>query len=196
MATAATETHVKESRIGKQLVAVPAGVTVTLSDAEIEVVGPKGRLVAPLPNGIKAEQLADGIRLRARSGQERAAHGLARALLANAVKGVTDGFVRELDIVGVGYKADLKGRILTLSLGYSHPVQFLPPDGVELKIEKKQRQGVNQYQTTLIVSGIDKQIVGQVCANLKNLRRPDAYKGKGVRIVGEPLRLKPGKSAK
>jgi len=196
MATAATDANVKESRIGKQIVPVPGGVKVNLTETEVEVVGPKGRLVSPLPDGIKAEQSEDGIRLRARSGFERAAHGLARALLANAVKGVTEGFTRELDIVGVGYKADLKGRVLTLSLGYSHPVQFLPPEGVDIKIEKKQRQGVNQYQTTLIVSGIDKQIVGQVCANLKNLRRPDAYKGKGVRIAGEPLRLKPGKSAK
>jgi large subunit ribosomal protein L6 len=196
MATAANETNVKESRIGKQTVTVPSGVKITVNEAEIEVVGPKGKLVTPIPAGITAEEADGGIRLRAKSAQERAAHGLARALLANAVKGVTEGFTRELDIVGVGYKADLKGRVLTLTLGYSHPVQFLPPAGVDLKIEKKQRQGVNQYQTTLIVTGIDKQIVGQVCANLKNLRRPDAYKGKGVRIVGETIRLKPGKSAK
>jgi large subunit ribosomal protein L6 len=196
MATAANETNVKESRIGKQAVPVPAGVTITVNETEFEVVGPKGRLVTPIPAGVSAEEEGGGIRLRARSAQERANHGLARALLANAVKGVTEGFTRELDIVGVGYKADLKGRILTLTLGYSHPVQFLPPEGVDIRIEKKQRQGVNQYQTTLIVTGIDKQVVGQVCANLRNLRRPDAYKGKGVRIVGEPIRLKPGKSAK
>jgi large subunit ribosomal protein L6 len=196
MATAVNETNVKESRIGKQLVPLPAGVKITVGEGDIEVVGPKGRLVTPIPAGISVEESGDGIRLRARGAQERAAHGLARALLANAVKGVTEGFTQELDIVGVGYKADLKGRVLTLTLGYSHPVQFLPPSGVEIKIEKKQRQGLNQYQTTLVVSGIDKQVVGQVCANLKNLRRPDAYKGKGVRIAGERLRLKPGKSAK
>jgi large subunit ribosomal protein L6 len=196
MATAANDTNVKESRIGKQSVPVPSGVKVTVNEGEFEVVGPKGRLVSPIPEGITAEEADGGIRLRAQGASERAKHGLARALLANAVKGVTEGFTRELDIVGVGYKADLKGRVLTLTLGYSHPVQFLPPDGIDIKIEKKQRQGVNQYQTTLIVTGIDKQIVGQVCANLKNLRRPDAYKGKGVRVVGEPIRLKPGKSAK
>jgi large subunit ribosomal protein L6 len=196
MSTAVNETNVKESRIGKQPITVPNGVKITVNDAEFEVVGPKGRLVTPIPAGITAEEADGGIRLHAAGAQERAKHGLARALLANAVKGVTEGFTRELDIVGVGYKADLKGRVLTLTLGYSHPVQFLPPAGVDIKIEKKQRQGVNQYQTTLVVTGIDKQIVGQVCANLKNLRRPDAYKGKGVRIVGEPIRLKPGKSAK
>ena len=194
---AAAAATAKESRIGKKTVAVPAGVTVTVGEGEIEVVGPKGRLVTPLPAGITAEQEeGGGVRLRAASGEQRAMHGLARALLANAVRGVTEGFTRELDVVGVGYKADLKGRLLTLSLGYSHPVQFIPPDGVDVRIEKKQRQGVNQYQTTLIVSGIDRQLVGQVCANLRELRRPDAYKGKGVRYADEKLRLKPGKSAK
>lgn len=186
----------KESRIGKKVVAVPSGVDVTVGEREIEVKGPKGRLVSPLPEGVTADREDDGIRLRARSGQFRANHGLARALLANAVRGVTEGYTRELDIVGVGYKADLKGRMLVLSLGYSHPVQFLPPEGVDVRIEKKPRTGVNQYQTTLIVSGIDRQQVGQVCANLRDLRRPDAYKGKGVRYADETLRLKPGKSAK
>src|ERR1041385_229343 len=116
------ETSIKESRIGKQIVPIPAGGKVTVGEREIEVVGPKGRLVAPLSPGVKAEQDASGIRLRVDRAEDRPVHGLVRALLANAVKGVTDGFMRELDIVGVGYKADLKGRILTLTLGYSHPV--------------------------------------------------------------------------
>jgi large subunit ribosomal protein L6 len=186
----------KESRIGKQSVVLPKGVDIDVREREIEVKGPKGRLVTPLPEGVTAEREDGGIRLRARSGQFRAMHGLARALLANAVKGVTDGYTRELDVVGVGYKADLRGRMLVLSLGYSHQVQFVPPEGVDVRIEKRQRQGLNQYQTTLIVSGIDRQLVGQVCANIRELRRPDAYKGKGVRYADEKLRLKPGKSAK
>jgi large subunit ribosomal protein L6 len=186
----------KESRIGKQQVAIPSGVKVTINDGVIDVAGPKGRLTAPLPKGITATEDDGKIRLRAESGDDRARHGLARALLANAVKGVTDGFTIELDIVGVGYKAELRGSRLVLALGYSHPVEFVPPPGVEIKIERKQKPGLNQYQTTLIVSGIDKQAVGQACANLHSLRRPDAYKGKGVRYAGQPMKLKPGKSAK
>ena len=190
------ENTAKESRIGKQPVVVPSGVKVTVGEAEIEVVGPKGRLVSPIPSGVTIEQADGSLRLRADSGEDRARHGLARALLANAVKGVTDGFTRELDVVGVGYKAELRGNRLVLSLGYSHPVEFLPPPGIDIKIERRQKPGVNQYQTTLIVSGIDRQLVGQVCANLHNLRRPDAYKGKGMRYADKPMKLKPGKSAK
>jgi large subunit ribosomal protein L6 len=196
MSTAAETTGVKESRVGKQVIVLPAGVDVTVSEREIEVKGPKGRLVTPLPQGITVEREDGRLRLRAAGAEQRPAHGLARALLANAVRGVTEGFTRELDVVGVGYKADLRGRRLVLTLGYSHPVEFIPPDGVDIKVEKKPRPNVNQYQTTLIVSGIDRQVVGQTCANLRNLRRPDAYKGKGVRYADETLRLKPGKSAK
>jgi large subunit ribosomal protein L6 len=190
------ENTAKESRIGKQPVVVPSGVKVTVGETEIEVVGPKGRLVSPIPQGVQIEQNDGSLRLRAGSGEDRARHGLARALLANAVKGVTDGFTRELDIVGVGYKAELRGNRLVLALGYSHPVEFLAPPGIDIKIERRQKPGVNQYQTTLIVSGIDRQLVGQVCANLHNLRRPDAYKGKGMRYADKQMKLKPGKSAK
>jgi large subunit ribosomal protein L6 len=186
----------KESRIGKQGVAIPSGVKVTINDGTIDVAGPKGKLTAPLPKGITAAEEDGKIRLRADGGDDRARHGLARALLANAVKGVTDGFTIELDIVGVGYKAELRGSRLVLALGYSHPVEFVPPPGIEIKIERKQKPGLNQYQTTLIVSGIDKQVVGQACANLHSLRRPDAYKGKGVRYANQQIKLKPGKSAK
>lgn len=186
----------KESRIGKKTVAIPSGVKITLGDGQIEVVGPKGTLTSPIPKGITASEDDGKIRLRANSGEDRARHGLARALLANAVKGVTEGFSQELDIVGVGYKAELRGSRLVLALGYSHSVEFVPPPGVEIKIERKQKPGVNQYQTTLIVSGIDRQVVGQACANLHNLRKPDAYKGKGVRYADRPMKLKPGKSAK
>jgi large subunit ribosomal protein L6 len=186
----------KESRVGKRAIVIPGSVKVTIGDVEIAVEGPKGRLVAPLPEGISAEHADGKIRLRAASGQHRAAHGLARALLANAVVGVTTGYTRELDIVGVGYKAEMRGDKLVLSLGYSHPVEFVPPQGIEIKVERKQKPGLSQYQTTLTVSGIDKQVVGQVCADLHNLRRPDAYKGKGVRYSGVALKLKPGKTAK
>jgi len=196
MSTTAQTPTVKESRIGKQQVRIPSGVKVTINDGQIDVVGPKGTLTAPLPKGITATEDDGKIRLRAGSGDDRARHGLARALLANAVKGVTEGFTIELDIVGVGYKAELRGSRLVLALGYSHPVEFVPPPGIEIKIERKQKPGLNQYQTTLVVSGIDKQVVGQACANLHSLRRPDAYKGKGVRYAGQPMKLKPGKSAK
>jgi len=195
MSTAQT-TAAKESRIGKKHVAIPSGVKVTINEGEIEIAGPKGKLVSPIPSGITVAEEDGKLRMRADSGQDRARHGLARALLANAVKGVTEGFTRELDIVGVGYKAELRGSRLVLALGYSHLVEFLPPPGVDIKIERKQKPGLNQYQTTLIVSGIDKQVVGQACANLHNLRRPDAYKGKGVRYADKPMKLKPGKSAK
>lgn len=186
----------KESRIGKKPIPVPSGVKVSINETDIEITGPKGKLVSPIPAGIEVKQEDSSLRLKAATGQERAAHGLARALLANAIKGVTEGFSRELDIVGVGYKVEQKGTKLVMALGYSHLVEFLPPPSVEIKVERKPKPGLNQYQTTLIVSGIDKQEVGQVCANLRNLRRPDAYKGKGVRYADETLRLKPGKSAK
>lgn len=189
-------TIAKESRIGKRPISLPSGVKVSISETEIEISGPKGKLVTPIPAGISIEQEDSSLRLKAATGQERASHGLARALLANAVKGVTDGFTRELDIVGVGYKVEQKGAKLVMALGYSHLVEFVPPPSIDIKIERKSKPGINQYQTTLIVTGIDKQEVGQVCANLRNLRRPDAYKGKGVRYADEKLRLKPGKSAK
>ena len=196
MSTTAQTTTAKESRIGKKPIVIPSGVKVAINDGAIEISGPKGTLVSPIPAGIQVAEENGQIRMRADSGDDRARHGLARALLANAVKGVTDGFTRELDIVGVGYKAELRGSRLVLALGYSHPVEFVPPPGIDIKIERKQKPGLNQYQTTLIVSGIDKQVVGQTCANLHNLRRPDAYKGKGVRYSEKPIKLKPGKSAK
>lgn len=190
------QTTTKESRIGKKPVVIPSGVKVTIGESEIEVTGPKGTLHTPVPQGVSLEQADGQIRLRVMTDQDRPRHGLARALLANAVKGVTDGFTRELDIVGVGYKVEQRGSRFVFALGYSHPVEFVPPPGIDIKIERKQKPGLNQYQTTLIVSGIDKQVVGQTCANLHNLRRPDAYKGKGVRYADKPIKLKPGKAAK
>jgi large subunit ribosomal protein L6 len=124
-----------------------------------------------------------------------ALHGLARALVANAITGVTTGFTQEMDVVGVGYKAELKGRSILFALGYSHPIEFVLPDGVSAKVEKAQRT-INQYQTSIILSSHDRQLLGQVAANMHKLRKPDAYKGKGVRYANRPMKLKPGKTGK
>lgn len=196
MSTTAEQATIKESRIGKKPVVIPAGVKVKIDEREMEVVGPKGRLVTPIPEGVSVEENDGQLRLRVLRGEDRARHGLGRALLANAIKGVTEGFTIELDIVGVGYKVEQRGARLIFSLGYSHQVDFVPPPGIEIKVERKQKPTINQYQTSLIVTGIDRQVVGQVCANLHALRRPDAYKGKGVRYAGQAMKLKPGKAAK
>jgi large subunit ribosomal protein L6 len=172
------------SRIGKKPIPLPKGVRVTAGE-QLLVEGPKGKLTVPLPGGIRAEN-ADGTLVITRDDAEKAAlHGLTRALAANAVRGVSQGFTKELDIVGIGYRADVKGRVATFTLGFSHPIEFLLPEGVDLKIEK---------QTHLIVSGADRQLVGQVAANIRALRRPDPYKQKGIRYTGEVLRKKVGKT--
>ena len=172
------------SRVGKKPIPLPKGVKVAIG-AELEVEGPKGKLKVPVPAGIHARQ-AGGILELDRDGDKYAAlHGLTRALAANAVQGVSTGFVRELDIVGIGYRADVKGRIATFTLGYSHPIELLLPDGVDLKIDK---------QTHLVLSGANKETLGQVAANMRGLRPPDPYKNKGVRYTGEPLRKKVGKT--
>lgn len=175
------------SRIGKKPIPVPKGVTVTVGADAVEVKGPKGALRQPIPPGIVFE-LADGV-LHARPVREDKAlgkfHGLARSLVANAVQGVTEGFKRELDIVGVGYRAELKGREVHFALGYSHPIVFPIPPGIEITVERN---------THLTVTGIDKQLVGQVSANIRRMRRPDPYKQKGVRYTGEVLKKKAGKT--
>ena len=172
------------SRIGKKPIPLPKGVKVEIGE-QLEVSGPKGKLTVPVPAGIRVEQTAGVLELK-RDGDEHAAlHGLTRALTANAVQGVSSGFTRELDIVGIGYRADVKGKIVTFTLGYSHPIEVLLPDGVELKIDK---------QTHLVLSGYDKQLLGQVAANIRALRSPDPYKNKGVRSTGEALRKKVGKT--
>lgn len=172
------------SRVGKKPIPVPAGVKISLGD-RVEVQGPKGKLSVPIPKGVRVRQ-NDGVLEVTRDGdQHAAAHGLTRALTASAVQGVSTGFTRELDITGVGYRADVKGKIATFTLGYSHPIEVLLPDGVDLKVDK---------QTHLILSGYDKQAVGQVAANIRGLRPPDPYKNKGVRYTGEVLRKKVGKT--
>jgi large subunit ribosomal protein L6 len=172
------------SRIGKKPIPVPGGVKVTIGE-HLEVTGPKGKLSVPIPPGISVDQAAGRLEVKRASDQHAALHGLTRALAANAVQGVSAGFTRELDIVGIGYRADIKGKIATFNLGYSHPIEFLLPDGIELKIDK---------QTHLILSGHDRQLLGQVAANIRALRKPDPYKNKGIRYTGEVLRKKVGKT--
>jgi large subunit ribosomal protein L6 len=183
------------SRVGKKIIEIPKDVKVTLTESAVEVEGPKGKLKTPIPQGVKFE-LEDGKLTAVRENdQYTAIHGTARALVANAVTGVSKGFTREMDVVGVGYKADLRGRSIIFSLGYSHQIEFVLPEGITAKIEKLQRT-ITQYQTTITISGIDKELLGQVAANMNHLRKPDAYKGKGVRYAGRPMKLKPGKTGK
>src|SRR5262244_4559771 len=185
------------SRIGKKVIAVPKGVTVTVHDRELEVKGPKGTLKTPIPNGISFKLDGDELRAERTTDEQAALHGLARALANNAIKGVTEGFSQQMDIVGVGYKADVQGKKIVFSLGYSHPIDFPLPEGIDAKAERLTTKGnIQQYQTTLTVSGIDKQKLGQVCAEMHKLRKPDAYKGKGVRYADVQLKLKPGKTGK
>ena len=185
------------SRIGKKVIAVPKGVTVTVGERELEVKGPKGTLRTPVPEGITF-RLEDGQLQAERASDELAAeHGLARALANNAIVGVTEGFTKQMDLVGVGYKADIQGRKIVFSLGYSHPVEFPLPEGVEARGERvAAKSSIQQYQLTLTLTGIDKQKLGQVAAEMHNLRKPDPYKGKGVRYADVQLKLKPGKTGK
>ena len=187
------------SRIGKKIITVPKAVTVTINEAarELEVKGPKGTLRTPIPEGVSFK-LEDGTLQAERASDDyRANHGLARALANNAVVGVTEGFTKQMDVVGVGYKADVQGRKIVFSLGYSHPIEFPLPEGIEAKGERiAAKASIQQYQLTLTLSGIDKQKLGQVAAELHGLRKPDPYKGKGVRYADVQLKLKPGKTGK
>ncbi len=185
------------SRIGKKPITLPKGVDVKINNDELEVKGPKGILRSPMPTGISAK-LEDGNLIVERQTDDQAAfHGLARALANNAVVGVTEGFKRDLDLVGVGYKADVRGKTIVFSLGYSHPIEYSLPDGVEAKVERVQtKTAIQQYQLTVTLTGIDKQKLGQVAAELNRLRKPDAYKGKGIRYADRTYKLKPGKTGK
>ena len=177
------------SRIGKLPIEVPSGVSVTLGSS-IAVKGPKGALERPIVDGVSITKEGNLLNVHRASEerQHRANHGLMRALVANMVAGVTKGFERKLEIHGIGYKAESKGSKLVLSLGYSHPIEFVAPTGVSLAVDAK--------NTKITVSGIDREAVGQTAANLRSYRTPDHYKGKGIRYVGERVRLKAGKSAK
>ena len=176
------------SRVGKKPIPVPDGVTVNVAADSVEVSGPKGKLRQTVPPGVRFE-LNDG-QLVARPEREGDRsldkfHGLARTLVANAVHGVSQGFSKELDIVGIGYRAEVKGKQVVFALGYSHPVVFDIPSGIDIAVDK---------QTHVTVSGIDRQQVGQVAANIRSLRKPDPYKQKGVRYTGEVLKKKVGKT--
>src|SRR6202789_953754 len=175
------------SRIGKKPIPLPAGVKYTVQGNTVLVEGPKGKLSAMLPTGIKLEK-KDGTLLAVRDKEDLAAlHGLPRALVSNAVEGVTKGWTRELDIVGIGYRAELKGKgTVVFTLGYSHPIEVPLPSGIEVTIDPK--------QTHVTVLGVDRQKVGQVAADMRSLRRPDPYKNKGVRYSDERLKKKPGKT--
>src|SRR5437588_4241777 len=185
------------SRIGKKPITIPKGVTVNINDGELEVKGTKGVLRTPIPEGITFKVEGETLSAERASKDQAALPGLARALANNAIQGVTEGFSKQMDIVGVGYKADVQGKKIVFALGYSHPIEFPLPEGIEAKAERLTTKGsIQQYQTTLTVSGIDKQKLGQVCAEMHKLRKPDAYKGKGVRYADVPLKLKPGKTGK
>jgi len=185
------------SRVGKKPITIPSGVTVTINDGELEVKGPKGTLKSPIPQGVTFKQ-EEGSLVAERANDDLSAfHGLARALANNAIVGVTEGFKKDMDLVGVGYKADVQGKKIVFSLGYSHPIEYPLPDGIEAKAERvNSKTTINQYQLTLTLTGIDKQKLGQVAAELNRLRKPDAYKGKGVRYADKYYRLKPGKTGK
>jgi len=175
------------SRIGKKVIAVPKGVKISVQQGAVEVQGPKGKLLQALPPGIGFELTGDQLQAKTlREDPELGKfHGLARSLVANAVKGVTDGFRKDLDIVGVGYRAEVKGKQVHFALGYSHPVVFDIPSGIDVAVDK---------QTHVTVTGIDRQLVGQVAADIRQLRKPDPYKQKGVRYTGEVLKKKAGKT--
>jgi large subunit ribosomal protein L6 len=175
------------SRIGKKPIAIPKGVTVKVAPDAVEVQGPKGKLRQLLPPGVSFAQ-EDGTlvaKLQREDAELGKFHGLARSLVANAVAGVSEGFKKELDIVGIGYRAEVKGKQVHFALGYSHPVVFEIPNGIDIAIDK---------QTHITVTGADRQLVGQVAANIRRLRKPDPYKQKGVRFTGEVLKKKVGKT--
>jgi large subunit ribosomal protein L6 len=175
------------SRIGKKPIVIPKGVTIKSDASGVDVKGPKGQMKQALPPGIAAV-IEDGNLITKKTSDApelNKFHGLARSLVNNAVLGVTEGWKRELDIVGVGYRAELKGQQIHLALGYSHPVVYDVPKGIDVAIEK---------QTHITVTGVDRQLVGQVAANLRRLRKPDPYQQKGVRYTGEVLKKKAGKT--
>ena len=175
------------SRIGRKPIPIPKGVTVKVWPDAVEVQGPKGTLRQALPPGIVFAQ-EDGTlvaRLQRDDDELRKFRGLARSLVANAVNGVAEGFKKELDIVGVGYRAELKDKQVHFALGFSHPIVFDIPGGIDIAIDK---------QTHITVTGVDRQMVGQVAANIRQMRRPDPYKQKGVRYTGEVLKKKAGKT--
>jgi large subunit ribosomal protein L6 len=175
------------SRIGKKPIALPAGVKYAVHGNTLVVEGPKGKVEQSIPSGIKLETQDGHIHAIRENDSQAAIHGLTRALVFNAVEGVTKGWSKDLDVVGIGYRVELKGKdTVVFTLGYSHPIEFVLPAGVTVAIDPK--------QTRVTVSGIDRQKVGQVAADMRSLRKPDPYKNKGVRYAGEKLKKKAGKT--
>lgn len=175
------------SRIGNKPIPIPKGVQITVQGNVVAVQGPKGKLETTLPAGVKVEQQNGNLVALREDDSKAALHGLVRALVNNAVEGVTKGWTRELEIVGIGYRAELKGKnTVVFSLGYSHPIEFPIPSEIQVAIDPK--------QTRLTITGIDRQKVGQVAADMRSLRKPDPYKNKGVRYAGERLKKKVGKT--
>jgi len=181
------------SRIGKQPIAIPAGVTVTIGESQVTVKGPKGTLTQEINFGSSVKQEGGELIVERPTEQKRhkAAHGLYRSLISNMVEGVTNGYTKAMELVGVGYKATNKGNVLELSLGYSHNIYFMVPS--ELTVATETLKGKNPIIT---LQGIDKQLIGHVSAEIKSLRKVEPYKGKGIRFVGEDVRRKAGKSGK
>jgi large subunit ribosomal protein L6 len=175
------------SRIGKRPISIPGKVTVTLDGQSVTVKGPKGELSRVLPEGVLVEQDGDTLLVKRQdeSRMARQRHGLCRTLVANMVEGVSQGFQKRLEIQGVGYRAQVQGRNLVLNIGYSHPVQVEPPNGIQIAVENN---------TNVIISGIDKEIVGNTAATIRSYRPPEPYKGKGIRYAGEVVRRKVGKA--
>jgi large subunit ribosomal protein L6 len=175
------------SRIGKKPIPVPDKVKVEIKPDKVVVTGPKGSVTNPIPPGIRFEEKDKQVLAIRKddSGAQRAFHGLARALVANAVRGVTEGFSRELEIVGVGYRAEQRKNSVVFTLGYSHPIEYPIPPGINITVDK---------QTRLMITGVDRQQVGQIAANIRSLKKPDPYKNKGIRYVGEQLKKKAGKA--
>jgi large subunit ribosomal protein L6 len=173
------------SRIGRKIIPLTPQVEVKIAEEAVEVKGPKGQLQVSLPEGIRVEKKDSHLVTVRQDDSWSARHGLIRSLLANAVRGVTQGFQKDLEIVGIGYRAELKGKSVVFTLGYSHPIEFPIPDGIQITVDK---------QTRLSVSGVDRQKVGQVAADIRSLRKPDPYKNKGIRYVGEVLLKKVGKT--
>ncbi|MBN8723234.1 MAG: 50S ribosomal protein L6 [Acidobacteria bacterium] len=206
------------SRVGKKEIELPKDVKVEISSEIVQVTGPKGVLKTSIPNGISVKVENNAIKVESKGNDFAALYGLTRALLANSVTGVTKGFTRQLDIVGVGYRVELdrskvndakkpvraysskkqssEQKSIIFDLGYSHMIDFPVPEGIDFRADKIAGKTIPQYQTTLTLSGIDRQILGQVAADMHNLRKPDAYKGKGVRYAEKVLKLKPGKTGK
>ncbi|MBE9158793.1 50S ribosomal protein L6 [Nodosilinea sp. LEGE 06152] len=177
------------SRIGKRPIPVPAKVSITIDGQDVQVKGPKGELSRTLPSGVVVVQEGDTVLVNRKDDSRlaRERHGLCRTLVANMVEGVSNGYQKRLEIQGIGYRAQVQGRNLNLSLGYSHPVVFEPPAGIEFVVENN---------TNVVISGIDKELVGNIAASIRASRPPEPYKGKGVRYAGEQVRRKAGKSGK